>query len=220
MYVEEISLSAPVDELEINQAPEEQTKVAGLVQANRLRHCRSEFVLLTNHRLLVNTQGFMQQRGNYMLDIGMLDPQPAHSVNIAWRYLLLFAALCMAAWFIDYVGVTREATLGAVVLGVCAVPSLLLAIFRSHDRLVFYSMTGRVPLVVLCRSLPDQLTVEAFSDVLIEYIIDARSRHMGTIEALNAELKAHRHLMEEGVISRKRYDIVKQRILDQHSARV
>lgn len=220
MYVEEISLSAPVDELEVNQAPEEQTKVAGLVQANRLRHCRSEFVLLSNHRLLVNTQGIMQRPRSYTLDIGMLDPLPKHSVNIAWRYLLLFAALCIAAWFIDYVGVTREATLGAVVLVICAVPSLLLAIFRSHDRLIFYSMTGRVPLLVLFRSLPDRLTLEAFRDVLIEHITDARSRHMGITEALNAELKAHRHLMEEGVISRKRYDIVKQCILGRHSARV
>jgi hypothetical protein len=39
---------------------------------------------------------------------------------------------------------------------------------------------------------------------------------MGVDEILSSELKAHRYLMEEGIISLKRYDIVKKRILGQH----
>ena len=206
MYVEEICLSATVDDFETSQPPEERKQSAVLEQANRMRCCRSEFTLFNNHSLAVKTQGFMQNDRNYTIDIGILDPQPKRLFRIGWSYLLIFVALCGAAWFFT-----------SISLAACAGLSLILAIYRSHDRLVFYSQYGRAPLVVLFNRSPDRRTLGSFTDALVQHINAARTRCPGANESLREELKAHRRLMEEGGISSKRYDIVKQRILSRHS---
>jgi len=217
MYVEEICLSATVDDFEADQPPEDQKQSAVLEQANWMRCCRSEFTLFNNHRLSVKTQGFMQNARNHTIDIGILDPHPKRLFKICWSYLLIFVALCGAAWFLASISLTLKTTLLSIILGACAGLSLIVAIYRSHDRLVFYSQYGRVPLVVLFNRSPDRVTLGSFTDALMQHINDARAQCPGANESLSEELKAHRRLMEEGGISNKRYDIVKQRILNQHS---
>ena len=208
MHVEEICLSAAVDDFEAEQPLQEQKQSAAIAQTNRMRFCRSEFTLLNNHRLAVKTQGFMQQARSYTIDIGILDPQPKRVFKIGWIFLLIFLVLCGAAGFLDSL---------SILLGLGAGLCLILAVYRSHDRLVFYSQYGRVPLVVLFNRSPDRVTLVAFTDALVQQIKDAKTQYPGANESLSEELKAHRRLMQEGAISNKRYDIVKQRILSQHS---
>ncbi len=219
MYIEEISISASVGDFETEQPPENQTTAATLEQVNWMRRCQSEFTLFDNHRLSVKTQGFVQNSPDYTINIGILDPHPKRLFKISWGNMLVFVGLCGAIWLFAFNSLAQKTTLVAIILSVCAGLSLILAIYRSHDRLVFYSQSGRVPLVVLFNRLPDRVTLDSFTEVLIQHIKDAKAHYMGTIETLNEELKAHRHLMEEGVISNKRYDIVKQRILSQHGDR-
>jgi hypothetical protein len=219
MYVEEICLSATENDFSADQPAEVQKQSAALKQANWMRCCRSEFTLFNNHRLSVKTQGFMQNTRNYTIDIGILDPHPKRVVKICWSYLLIFIALCGAAWFLASISLALKTTLLSIILGACAGLSLIVAIYRSHDRLVFYSQYGRAPLVVLFNRSPDRMTLGSFTDALVQQINDARVRCPDANESLSEELKAHRRLMEEGGISHKRYDIVKQRILSQHSYR-
>jgi hypothetical protein len=216
MYVEEIFLSATVDDAGADQPLEELEKVAVLAQANRMRRCRSEFTLFNNHCLSVKTQGFRQNDRDYTIDIGILDPHPKRSFKIDWSNLLICAVLCAAAWFSAFTSLTLNTTQLSIILGACAVVSLILAVYRSHDRLVFYSQHGRVPLVVLFNRAPDRVTLDSFAGTLVQHIKDAKADNLDTNETLSEELKAHRRFMEEGVISNKRYDIVKQRILSQH----
>ena len=219
MYVEEICLSAAVDDPETDQPPEDQKTAAALEQASWMRRCQSKFTLFNNHRLSVKTQGFMLNTRDYTFDIGVLDPQPRRSLKLCWSNLLIFVALCGAAWFLASISLTLKTTLLSIILGACAGLSLILAVYRSHDRLVFYSQYGRVPLVVLFNRSPDRVTLGSFTDALMQHINDARAQCPGANESLSEELKAHRRLMQEGGISNKRYDIVKQRILSQHSSR-
>jgi hypothetical protein len=218
MYVEEICLSAAVDDPEVDHSSDDQEAVAAIEQANWMRRCRSEFTLFNNHCLSVKTQGFMQNARDYTVDIGILDPQPRRSLKICWSNLLIFVALCGAAWSFALTDLAPNSTLLPLILGTCAGLSLILTVYRSHDRLVFYSHYGRVPLVVLFNRSPDQMTLDLFSDALVQHIKDAKTHYQCANETLSEELKAHRRLMDEGVISSKRYDIVKQRILSQHSS--
>jgi len=219
MYVEEISLSASVDALEADRPSEEKTTLATLEQANWMRRCQAEFTLFNDHSLSVDMQGILQKPRNYTIDIGILDPQPRRALKICWVCFLSFFVLCGAAWFFAFISLAQKAALMSMILGACAGISLVLAIYRSHDRVVFYSQSGRVPLVVLFNRLPNRATLGSFSDALVQQIKCAKNRYLGRIEALNAELKVHRQLMEDGVISNKRYGIVKQRILSQHGDR-
>ena len=82
---------------------------------------------------------------------------------------------------------------------------------------MFYSLHGRVPLVVMFYRLPDRATLDAFNDGLVREIKGAGVLYPHTSETLSEELKEHRRLREAGVISSRRYDIVKRRILGQHN---
>jgi hypothetical protein len=104
----------------------------------------------------------------------------------------------------------------SAMLGADSGLSLILAAYRCHDRVVFYSQNGRVPLVILLNRNPDGETFKSFTDVLIRRIQEVRDSLVSRSEMLSEELKGHRRLMEEGIISEKRYDSVKQRILCQH----
>jgi len=219
MYVEEIYLSAAVADLDADQPPDEQKTAATLEQVSWLRRCQSEFTLLNSHRLSVKTQGFLKSTRNYTIDIGILDPQPGRSLKICWGNFLIFVALSGATWTFSLTGFVLNTMLLPLTLGACAGLSLILTVYRSHDRLVFYSQYGRVPLVVLFNRSPDRATLDSFTDALVQHITDARAHCAGADETLSEELKVHRRLMEEGVISSKRYDLVKQRILSQHSYR-
>lgn len=216
MYLEEICLSATVEDTETDQASGEQEAVAVLEQFHIIRRTRSLFTLFNNHRLMVETQGYMQPARNYTIDTAILDPQPKRSFRISWGYLLIFALACLTCLISLSGDVIPASTLLTFTTGAVAGLSLVVAIFRSHDRLVFYSQHGRAPLVVLFNRLPDRKILNSFTGTLVEYIKEAGTRNTSTDEMLRRELKAHRCLMEEGVISAKRYDIVKKRILDHH----
>ena len=217
MYVEEICLSAPDLDPEPQRSAEPARQVAALEQINRMRRCRSQFTLYSNQRLAVRTQGVLQDPRDYRVDLRILDPQPKRQRRIAWHYVLGFAVLSACAGFLALLSDTTNSTPLAVMASVSAALSLVLAIYRSHDRLVFYSQHGRVPLVVLFSRLPDRVTLDGFTDALIKEIKDARVHYPYSSETLSEELKEHRRLREAGVISSRRYDIVKQRILRQHS---
>jgi len=159
----------------------------------------------------------MQKFREYTVDIGILDPQPRRVLKICWGNLLIFVALSGATWAFALTDLALNTMLLPLILGVCAVLSLILAVYRSHDRLVFYSQYGRVPLVVLFNRSPYRAELSSFTDTLVHHIKDAKVHYPDVNETLSEELKAHRRLMEAGAISSKRYDLVKQRILSQHS---
>ena len=216
MNLEEICLSTADVDLEFDQPLEEADIAAVLAQANWMRRCRSEFTLFNNHRLLIETQKFMQDARDYTVDIGILDPHPKRIFKVDWSYLLIFFTLCGAAWLSAFSGHALNTTLLSISLVALAGASLILAIYRSHDRIVFYSQHGRTPLIVLFNRSPDRKTLDSFTEALVEHIKDAKDHHLGINEILIGELKEHRRLMEEEIISSKRYNIVKQRILSQH----
>ena len=217
MYLEEICLTTTDADPEPLQSGEPAQQVAELEQINRMRRCRSQFTLYNNHRLAVRTQGALQNSRDYEVDLGILDPHPRRQLRIAWHYVLGFAVLSGAAGFLAFFSATTNGTLLSVVAIAFAALSLVLALYCSHDRLVFYSQHGRVPLVVLFNRLPDRATLDAFTHTLVQEIEGARALDPPTSETLSEELKEHRRLREEGVISCRRYDIVKQRILGQHN---
>jgi hypothetical protein len=218
MYVEEICLSTAENIPESDRLDDASEKLLEFGQTSWMRRCRSQFSLSGDQRLSVDMRGFMQKPRSYTIDVGILDPQPKRSFKLCWSYALIFIALCGAVWFALFNHAYNSTPL-LVLLVSGAVFSLVTAVYRSHDRLVFYSQAGRAPLIVLFYKSPDKAAFEAFIDSLTHHIKDAKSRFVNTSETLSEELKAHRHLMEGGIISAKRYAIVKQRILSQHKTR-
>ena len=189
-----------------------------LKQHNRIRFCECSFELFNHHFLSIkNDEAFCRAR-EYELHIGILDPKPIRSLRISWRNLAAFSVLAGTSGLAGITNILPNSNILTLILGACAGLFLILAVYHSHDRLVFYSQNGRTPLVTLFNRNPDQETLSTFISIFTDQIMEA-STNLNFIcgnERLNVELKEHRRLMEQGIISSKGYDISKSRILDRH----
>lgn len=218
MRVEEIVISqSPSDPIEVQPRD---TRVCGvaLKQYNRIRFCECTFELFNQHFLAIKINDVFRQAREYDLHIGILDPEPIRSLRVSWRHLAAFSVLAVAAGLAGFTNLLPNSGIWPAMLVACAGLFLILCVYRSHDRLVFYSQTGRIPLVTMFNRNPDRKTFSRFISIFTEHIREA-SANLNLLsgnERLNAELREHRRLMEENIISMKRYDIAKSRILDRH----
>jgi hypothetical protein len=216
MPFEEIVLSSSTPDAQVEQPPVDLVSTAALGQFCRLRLCRSVFELFNRRYLSVNIEYAFGNSRKFDLDIGILDPTPRRSLKISWGYLGLFLILAVCAISTALNVNTRSEHGWTAFLALSAILSLILAVYHSHDRLVFYSRNGRIPLLILFNRSPDRKTFSDFTNHLVQYIHKANDTLLNRNESLNAELQEHRRLMEEGVISTKRYELAKLRILKQH----
>jgi hypothetical protein len=210
MHVEHILLASADDE-PVNEISGGGLRVdnARLEQRSWLRRSKMCFVRFNRHYLAIDVDGPGSKQRRHELDLAFLDPRPRRVRRVSNG--LLSAALGLT------VGAVAGTLYGGAEVGsmlsVAAAVALLLAILRSCDRIVFYSRHGRVPLVVMFNRNPDPGRFRAFVDDLIQHIQSASGRFPDRNQKLSAELREHRRLMAEGVLSARRYEIVKQRLL-------
>jgi hypothetical protein len=216
MQVEEIVLSTECSDIPDEQPSADLISTAALTQTSRLRLCAAVLELFNRRHLYVSTESAFGRDREYNLDIGILDPVPKRSLKISWRHIALFLVFATCAAYTALRKSMPEAGTWSAILAVTSGIFLLIAIYKSHDRLVFYSRTGRLPLVILFNRNPDRKTFNEFADQLVHCTEQAGGRCVNENERLNAELKELRRLMALGVISRKRYELAKLRILERH----
>ena len=218
MRIEEIDIP-PIPSDPIEERPRN-IRVCGvaLKQYNQFQLCKSAYKLFDQHFLSIKIDAAFRRAREYELNISILDSEPIRSLRVSWGYLAAFSVLAVTAGLAGSTNLLPNSGIWPAVLGTCAGLFLIMSVYRSHDRLVFYSQNGRIPLVILFNRNPDRETFSRFITIFTEHIREA-SDNLNFIsgnERLNAELREHRRLMEEDIISRKRYDIAKSRILDRH----
>lgn len=219
MHVEEILIStipsAPAEEL----PPETDVINASLEQFDRFRFCRHAYELFNQRILSVKIEKPYRKDRDFVLNIGMLDPKVKRSNTIDWWCMTAVIIFSVTVLFPDATGITGRFPNPAVlplVLGAGAVLCMLPVTYHFHERIVFYSRNGRIPLIALLKRNPDRETYNHFTEILIRHIKEAYDIQNSADVSLSEELKEHRRLMEEGFISKKHYDSAKRRILAQH----
>lgn len=218
MQIEEIVISELPSEPTEEQSNKVQELNATLKQNSQLRLCEYSFELFNHHFLSIKMDKAFYRTSEYQLHIGILDPEPIRSLRISWGFLVAFSVLAGTAGMTGFTNLLPNYSILTPILLVCAGLFLLVAVYRSHYRLLFYSQNGRIPLVTLFNRKPDQDTFSTFISILTDQIREA-STNLDFIygnEMLNVELREHRRLMETGIISRDEYNISKSRILRRH----
>jgi len=181
--------------------------------------CRSNRFELFNRQVLsVSSATLFRRPRIYELSICLLNPEPVRSLSVGWRYAGACLAFTVAAGVTGSSGNIPHAVPLTVALGFCAGLALLLAVCSTHFRLVFRSRNGSIPLVSFLYRNPDRRSFTIFISTLVSHIASAgcAAGLADADDALNAELREHRRLMEEGIISGKSYATARSRILGKH----
>lgn len=190
-------------------------------QASELKGYRAAYELFNGHYLEIQITGRHRKSIQYTVDLGFLDPTPIRLRTIDWPLLgaavgLLAATLLLSVYI-------RSSAMSAlenpwfpmvILLGAGACAVTLIGLYRSSDKILFYSQHGKIPLVVLLNGKPTKPDFQDFLQDLVQCIHDAQQRFYSSArERLAAELREHRRLKDKAIIAADAYEAVKNRIL-------
>jgi len=186
-----------------------------LTVASRLRGCETEVAFLDNHRLAVRSRRPRRPRQDYVLDLRFLDAQPVRERRIAWLCWQTSAALAVLAASSHWL---HPGILGSIGLLTAAICAGMLALYRTRETIEFRSMHGQARLLEIRGGLGCSRAVASFTAELARRITAARA-HMpqSRQQFLRDEMREHRRLQGNGVLSVDAYEASKQRILQAHA---
>lgn len=196
-----------------------------LEQRSRLHGLKVDVTIFNDHFLSVEASGTRSTPQDFWINLAFLDSNAQRDRYVAWHWLatalalLVITGLALRLALRSSLPVDPSAQVAMICLLVAATAGATAAlVFRSRDLLVFHTRHGRVPLLRLLNRNPDRERFEIFIEKLGEQIEATRDARFGSelTQLLSAELREHRRLLEEGVLSREQYDAAKRRILRCH----
>ncbi len=193
------------------------------VQEDKLKGQLREYMIFND---IYCNQSVRKKHGNqskYRVNLTYIDPQPQREFILAKSWLItatvglvISLMLVYLGWFspvqFDNRGILTIVT--AVAFTACIL-AFLVAILRTHDRILFYSQNGRVPLLEFFNKKPDAESFDQFIQRLSRYIQLAQKLcKYNTNKCLTLELQELRRLQKEHVITEQQYEQGKQQIFN------
>lgn len=203
------------------EQPVEEITNSRFEQNGRLFRCEGHFRIFNDHNIEVSTSGVFRPVRHYQLDCAFLDPNPVRRLRIDWwcagMCLVLLTALAVLTWQAPHLSVAKHVVwISGSLLLLGASLSLGICLFRSRDRVVFYTRHGRAPLLKLLNRNPTATQLQDFVSDISRRIEQARANQDGKAEFLSAELREHRRLKDQGILTAQAYEVVKMRLLRAH----
>lgn len=195
------------------------------VQAAEVKGLRASYEIFNEHYLEIRVRRLLAKPSAYRVDLRFLDAAPVRRRIVDWPLfgaaLGLLVAATLPAVYLWYWSrlILGSPWLPALILtGAGAWVVALFGLYRSSDKLLFYSRHGRIPLVELLNNKPRRGEFEDFLRDLVRHIRLAEEMDGANPRArLAAELREHRRLKDEAVIDASAYEAVKARILHHHT---
>jgi len=193
--------------------------------ANRLRRTETELAVLDGHRLEVRTRRARRAEQRYLVDLRFVDSAPVMHRYVGWRWwqacLLLGVLALLTAWLATSTSVPASlATPWPVPLALAStsIGAAVLAVYRTYGTVDFLSLHGRASLVEATGGLRVHRACAEFVAALDRRVAEAR--HTTTQpkqQFLRDELREHRRLFEDGILSEAAYEAGKRSILRAHA---
>ena len=218
---ERVCLTA--DEFVIDSSLRGSRRGPTLTVANRYRRCATELALLDGHRLAVHVQGRDERR--YVVDLRFVAETPLSHRSIAWNCWLAGLASLVAAGLVAWLAWSERthpeawsAWVVALALVATAFGLGAVALYRTYETTLLYSVHGRVTLARLTGTVGSARQAAGFHTELARSISAARAAIAQSRQAyLRDELREHRRLHEDGVLTAEAYEAGKRRILQAHA---
>ena len=175
--------------------------------------------LVDGRELQVLNKG-KKTRKSYSVDILSLQDKSKKVFFIAWKWLLacisfLLVTLSLLKFLPPYLSTNKDLYLGLILLiGAAGMIFTFVKFWKFTSRKqIFYSRNAQVPIVILCVGKPSKKTFSNFIDTIEKRIKKFRS-HMNIDEEkqLTGEMKMLRRLSDDGVISKKEYEVAKSKL--------
>lgn len=193
-----------------------------LVQQHKLKGIARKYSIVNVHYLLVQESGKLAKK--YWLDLGHLSDEPRRRLIIAWKWLataavltLITAAIYGLIPLLEFPYKTLILTGTLLCTAALAIISLYVFLDKTRYRELYFSRTGKAPLVEFMPGKPDRKQYRHFKETLQEHMLFARKKEPDRSKALARELREHRRLHEAQVISDKQYARARTAILQANS---
>ena len=163
----------------------------------------------------------LKKNTTYQIDLVALEPKSKIRINIAWSWLLAAAVVILTSYTAlellpQYIDINLKNYAFPIRLGSAslAVISLILFILTSCRERVFVASNTNLPLVRLLIGKPNRKAYRAFLNHMENRIL-VLSKHLqlNTQQQLAGELRMIRRLSKLGVVSEKKYNRFKSRLM-------
>jgi hypothetical protein len=197
------------------------SRLTELSQVSLLKSYCAHFTLYDGHFVSVYIKTAFSKPKKYWIDLAYLEPTPRRVFKIDRPFFyttgiisLIAAVFMLINAFLDVPWQLLPVNI-ALICG--ALISFLILVYRSKDRVIFFSRYGRINWLEFLINKPNRRAYKEFIEKLVS-VSHAVSSHQSPRheQRLGAELHEHRRLRDEGILPPKVYEDVKKRFLGQH----
>lgn len=198
------------------------TRLIELSQVSLLKSYSVHFTLYDGHFVSVYSKTIFSKPKKYWINIAYLEPVPRRILKIDRPALYITGTLLLVSVILILINTFSNGDLmlpTVTIATVCgALISFLLLIYRSRDRVVFYTRYGRITWLEFLINKPTRRTYKEFIEILNSdcHAVSNHQSHRHE-QRLGTELREHRRLKDEGILSSRIYEDVKRRFLGRHA---
>ncbi|MDJ0831959.1 MAG: hypothetical protein QNJ69_00455 [Gammaproteobacteria bacterium] len=189
------------------------------VQEDRLKGQINEYTIFNDIHCYQSVQKKHGGKIKFRVNLSYLDPQPHREFILSKSWMITAASSFVLGLLVIYLGwfsplqFTDHTILSIVTASILtfSVIAFLVALMRTHDRILFHSRYGQIPVLEFFNKKPDADSFEEFIHRLSRYIgLAQQVCKYDTHKCLTLELQELRRLKQENVISEQQYEQGKQ----------
>ena len=205
--------------------PEKAAETPGLIELLQVSFTKAyaaHFTIFGGHYVSIHIKRLFRRPVNYWIDLRYVESMPMRIFSLDRPALWVAVGLGVVSMIFFLVAWLSNQPLFWLSVAVPLVCGALLAALvlaqRSKNRIVFCSRYARLPWFELMVTKPKRRAVDEFIKALTGVIHGMGNRRGDSQqERLGAELREHRRLREDGILSEAVYNSAKARLLGQHT---
>lgn len=212
--ITEITLSSGLDD-DAHLKPEHVNIV--FVQEQKFKGVKRAFKIFNDTQLYYVQKSFRHKENTlHRVNLCYVDIQPERECRVAWSWLSTAFATIVWSMLLLYVGLFTQykadyIVIVGVLLGTFSMISMLIFYYRTHDKLIFRSYVGKIPLFEVSNHKPGNKEFDTFMETLRRHIKLAQDK-LAMHQRLAGELKDLRRIRDEGRISNEHYESARNTI--------
>jgi hypothetical protein len=212
--ITEITLSSDLDD-DAHLKPEHVNTV--YIQEQKFKGVKRTFKIFNETQLYYTQKSFRHKENTkHRVNLNYVDIRPERECRVAWSWLSTAFATIVWSMLLLYVGLYTQykadyIVIVGVLLGTFSMISMLTFYYRTHDKLIFRSYVGKIPLFEISNHKPGNKEFDAFMQTLKQHIKLAQDK-LAMHQRLVGELKDLRRIRDEGRISNEHYESARNTI--------